>query len=92
MAPACGAVVVLSYCRGEGGSKDLDNGPHNKRSRHCLVVVVVVVLRRELERQKDFMLLAECRQFTCASYFACMLGTIAVAPSVFGRVDAKVST
>jgi len=45
----CVVVVVLS---GEDGSKDTIEGPHNKRSRHCWVVVVVVVAEQKLGRKE----------------------------------------
>jgi hypothetical protein len=85
-------VALWSYCCGEGGSKDLVNGLHNKRSRHGLIVVeVVVVVGPEREGQKVFMLLAKRPKYSHARAAMQVRGSIA--PSVFfGRVDATMST
>jgi len=80
----CGRIVVA-----EGEAKLLSRGP--TQGIVCLLIVEVVVelVGKEREQQKDFMLLANDVNI---HMHQCVLRVIAIAPSVFGRFHARVST
>ena len=80
----CGLIVVA-----KGEAKLLSRGPTQGIVCLLIVEVVVEVVGKERERQKDFMLLANEVNI---HMHQCVLRVIAIAPSVFGRFHAKVST